>query len=327
MCLEPPRAYPELGSSASIRSRAEDFRVDEELGFEPAGFGEHLYLQVRKRQANTRWVAQQLASHYAVRHEDVGYAGLKDRHAVTTQWFSVRDPGHARHERIALADVEVLRVERHARKLRPGAHRSNRFHLTLRDATFDDRVEARLVSIARHGVPNYFGPQRFGRNGQTLIQAVTWLAGGRSRGSYSKEYGRSFKRGLYLSAARAWLFNRVLAMRVRNDSWRMPLDGDVLEGSAPTGPLWGRGRSSARGKAAQLEESALADIDDVRHALEHVGLMQQRRSLVLIPENLRYARECDDVFSLRFELPPGGYATVVLRELMGIRDRRSEKES
>lgn len=322
--LDPPRAYPDLDWSASIRSRVEDFCVDEELGFEPAGVGEHLYLHVRKRQANTRWVAERLARHYGVRNSDVGYAGLKDRHAVTTQWFSVRDPsGDACTERIGLEDVELLRAARHVRKLRAGMHRSNRFQLTLRDVPLHDQgdaLEARLKLIARQGVPNYFGTQRFGREGQTLVQAVAWLAHRRSR-------VRSFERGLYLSAARSWLFNRVLAIRVLNDNWRAAVDGEVLEGSDPTGPLWGRGRSTAKCQAAELERAALASTDDVREALEHVGLMQERRSLVLVPANLGYERKGDSAFTLGFELPPGGYATVVLRELMRVRDQRGDGPS
>lgn len=316
--LDPPRAYRELAASASIRTRPEDFRVDEELGFEPAGTGEHLYLQVRKRRANTRWVAARLADHFSVKRMDVGYAGLKDRHALTTQWFSVRDPSRsATAATVAIPDVEVLREQRHVSKLRPGAHFGNSFELTLRDVTFEAQLRARLKTVASTGVPNYFGPQRFGRDGRTLERGMSWLSGGRPR------IGR-FERGLYLSAARAWLFNRVLAMRVGNRHWLTPLAGDVLEDGAPTGPLWGRGRSPARCRAAALEEAALMDASEIRDGLEHAGLVQERRPLALVPRNLRYERLDDTVFALRFELPPGSFATALLHELGRVYEPRRQ---
>ena len=320
-CLEPPNAYPRTAASVSIRACPEDFRVEEELGFEPQGSGEHLYLHVRKREANTRWVAEQLARHYGVTQSDVGYAGLKDRHAVTTQWFSVRDPsGGAGSESIAITDVDVLRASRHSRKLRPGSHAGNRFDLILRDIDVNEALEARLALIGKHGVPNYFGPQRFGHDGQNLRRALDWLSGGRSR-------VRAFERGLYLSAARAWLFNRVVEWRVQNASWRMPMDGDVLDNSLPTAPLWGRGRSATRGEAAQLECASLVGTEAWRDALEHAGLAQERRAMVLVPTEYSYEKLKGDGLSLRFALGVGAYATVVLREIAGLRDlaRRTER--
>ena len=319
MCLEPPHAYPKPAVSASIRGRPEDFRVEESLGFEPTGSGEHLYLQVRKRGANTRWVAEQLACHFGVAQADVGYAGLKDRHALTTQWFSVRDPsGGASAGSIAITDVEVLRWSRHPRKLRPGSHAGNRFDLILRDIDVNDALEARLALIGEHGVPNYFGPQRFGHDGQTLLQALAWLSGGRSQ-------VRPFQRGLYLSATRAWLFNQVLALRVRNASWRRPMDGDVLENSLPTAPLWGRGRSATRGEAAQVECASLVGTEAWRNALEHVGLAQERRPMVLVPTHFSYESAEGEGLSLGFALGVGAYATVVLREIAGLHNLATEQ--
>ena len=319
-CLEPPHAHPKPPVSASIRARPEDFRVEEFLGFEPTGTGEHLYLEVRKREANTRWVAEQLARHYHVAQSDVGYAGLKDRHAVTTQWFSVRDPtGGADAGSVAIADIEVLRSSRHPRKLRPGSHAGNRFDLILRDITLDDALEARLALIETQGVPNYFGPQRFGHDAETLRRALAWLSRRRSR-------VRPFERGLYLSAARGWLFNRVLGLRVLQGSWRKPLDGDVVENCLPTAPLWGRGRSATQGEAAQVESAALVGTEAWRDALEHVGLTQKRRPMVLVPSEYSYERANGDGLWLRFALPVGAYATVVLREIAGVRNRARRKE-
>jgi tRNA pseudouridine13 synthase len=313
-CLEPPRAYHGQSRRASIRARPEDFRVQEILGFEPSGIGEHLYLELRKRNANTHWVAEQIARNFGLRTEDVGYAGLKDRHAVSTQWFSVRDPvAELEPGSMAIAGVEVLRWGRHPRKLRPGSHAGNRFRLVMRALAMDDELGARLELIGRLGVPNYFGPQRFGHDGQTLRQAIEWLEQGRPRLP-------RFKHGLYLSAARALLFNRVLTARVRHETWRTPLVGDVLAQALPTGPLWGRGRSATSGEALVVERDALAGTETVCEALEHVGLRQERRAMVLRPKDLSHEAAGDGAVSVSFALPPGAYATVVLREIADLED-------
>ncbi|NIP71538.1 MAG: tRNA pseudouridine(13) synthase TruD [Gammaproteobacteria bacterium] len=330
------RAYGAPPARGRIRVHPEDFCVDEVLGFAPAGHGEHVLLRVRKRGANTEWVARRLAERAGVRTMDVGYAGRKDRAAVATQWFSVHLPG-ARSPDWAVPpidSVQVLEVRRHDRKLRRGVLRGNRFEIRVRGLDADrSGLEARLQQAAARGVPNYFGEQRFGHDGQNLDGARRMLVEG------VRPRARSL-RGLYLSAARSLLFNRVLALRVDRDLWDRAIGGDVLmldgtrsifgiaqvdaeirrrvEGMDvhPTGPLWGRGPSPVRGEALRLEQAALEDRGDWRRGLERAGPKQERRSLRLKISELDWEWAGRDGLRLRFYLPRGGYATSVLRELV-----------
>jgi tRNA pseudouridine13 synthase len=309
-----PRAGPVPDVRGRYRSAAEDFVVDEELGFAPSGDGEHLYLRIEKRGENTRWVAAQLARCYGVAPVDVGYAGQKDRHAVTRQWFSVRVPRRDAAGEPVLngANVTVLAHEWHHRKLRPGDHAANRFMVRLDGLDGDvTALVERLVLLGRAGqwtVPNYFGPQRFGHGGGNTARARAWLV---ERGRPPR--GRD-DRALLLSTARAMLFNHVLAARVRDGSWQTPVDGDALAGELPTGPLWGRGRTPVTGRAAALEVVALADHVAWLDPLEHCGLSQDRRPLALTVAEFEVERT-DGAVALRFVLPAGGFATSVLREL------------
>lgn len=295
-----------------FRVEPEDFQVDESLGFEPDGQGEHWLVQIRKRGDNTAWVAGQLARCAGVGVKDVGYGGLKDRHAVTTQWFSIYQP-HEEEPRWAELEAQgivPLRWSRHGRKLRRGQHQSNQFVIRLRDITplepdALERLDERLQQIASSGVPNYFGAQRFGREGGNLIRARDWLVHGRS-------IRQRQQRSMALSAARSWLFNRVLEARVQEGQWLDVLPGEPL--AKPTGPLWGRGRPQVQGEALAFESEVLAPWNDWLPALEHVGLNQERRALCLRPEALTWRREADDLV-LAFGLPPGTFATSVLAEL------------
>jgi len=337
-------AYGQPRTRAVVKSRPEDFRVDEELKFSPDESGGHALLRVEKRNANTEWVARLLARHAGVRRVDVGYAGLKDRAAVTTQWFSIDLKGKPEPDwaEIGREDIVVLEESRHGRKLRRGALRGNRFTLRLREVSGDRaHLEQRLARIARTGVPNYFGEQRFGRD--NLNQAAAMFADPGRR-------VRRFERGLYLSAARGWLFNQVLSRRVAEGTWERAVSGDamVLDGSHsffvidepdadidarvtkgdihPSGPLWGRGELPTRDKARQLEECSLAPHQEWCRGLERAGLEQQRRPLRVIPARLQWSWgeerdiykkvETTDCLELSFALPAGAYATSLLRELV-----------
>lgn len=307
-----PRAWPLLGS-AIIRSEPEDFLVEELLDVDFTGSGEHLYLLLRKRNLNTFWVARQLAEQYQVPPMAVGYAGLKDRRAVTTQWFSVATAAPARPAvaQLALNDgerLELVTQARHIRKLRRGDHQGNRFTLRLRQLTAPrQEVEERLAAIAKRGVPNYFGEQRFGHDGGNLQTFVDRLQNGRLPRHLPK-------RDLVLSAARSWVFNQVLSARVCNDSWHD--HDDPLSG---TGPLWGRGRSPLPAEDAAREREWLAPFEDWLYALEHAGLSQERRPLCLRPRNFSWRWLEGDDLQLHFSLPPGTFATAVLRELVDYR--------
>lgn len=299
--LDFPRAHGGPAGSVLFRAVSADFQVDEELGFTLEGHGEHLYMHIRKTDQNTRWVAALLAEAYGVDPAVVGYSGLKDRRAVTTQWFSVALPEKGGEtQRPELQGCEILAAGRHPRKLRPGSHEANRFRIRLRSFEGDRQVlTQRLDAIGRLGVPNYFGEQRFGIDGNNLLEVERILA---MRSPRFK--GR--RGGLYLSAARSWLFNQVLAARVLEGSWQEP---------GADGPLWGRGRSVAAGAVAEQESVLLAPWRAWCDALEHSGLRQERRPLQLIPQDFDWKLLEEGDLVLSFTLPPGTYATAILREL------------
>ncbi len=331
-----PRAWGGPLGSAVLRSRPEDFQVDEDLGFSPDGEGQHLLLRIRKRDANTQWVARRLARLAGVPLKAIGFAGLKDRHAVTTQWFSIDLAGKPEPdwEVLETEGIRVLEVARHGRKLRRGALRGNRFTLLLRELQGErEAIGQRLHLLAEKGVPNYFGEQRFGRNDTNLRQAAALFKG-------ELRVRDRHRRGLYLSAARSLLFNRVLAWRVSKGCWRRALPGEVvlLSGSRsfftvealdeaierrlaegdllPSGPLWGRGTSPARGEALALERAALQGCETLCKGLESAGMRQERRALCSRPEGLSWEWIGSDRLRLDFRLPAGEYATTLLRELV-----------
>ena len=337
------RAHGAPVLSARIRSVAEDFYVEELPSFEASGSGEHLLLSIEKRGMNTAFAAKTIAAWAGVDESAIGHAGLKDRHAVTRQRFTVWLPKKVAPDLAALQsdDLRVLDHAWHARKLPRGALAGNRFVLVLRDVAGDAGViESRLQAIARDGVPNHFGEQRFGRGGGNVAQAVAMFAGRRVKRE---------ERAMLLSAARSELFNRVLDARVRAASWNAALEGEVwmLDGSRsvfgpepftealqarldafdihPTGPLWGEGELRSADAARALELAALEGdtATRLRSGLERAGLKQERRALRLRPAGLDWNWHGDGALKLRFALPPGSYATTVLRELGDVVDAAS----
>ncbi len=308
-----PRAYGEPCIKGDVRSTPDDFIVVENLGFEPEGDGEHLYVSLQKTSVNTDWVVERLASFAGVKRNDVGFCGLKDRHAVTTQWFSIYQPRPVDLDWAAfvaqIPAVELNTVARGRRKLRRGQHLSNRFSITLRALSGVDepRLQALLQRIAAEGVPNYFGEQRFGRDGGNLNRAEEWFVRG-------KPVRQRQEKSMIMSAARSYLFNRILALRVSLNNWFAVLPGDVVEQGIPALPMWGRGRSATGSLAREIEDEALEGLQAWQFGLEHCGLQQERRATTARPENLAWSLE-EDQLRLGFELPPGQYATSVLREV------------
>ena len=340
MSEELPRAFGASVLSATMRNAPEDFFVEELPGFAPSGEGEHLLLTVEKRGMNTQFAAKRIAAWAGIAEMGVGYAGLKDRHAVTRQRFSVHLPRKTAPDLAALAsdDLTVIESTWHSRKLPRGALAGNRFELVLRDVVGDaGAIEARLRDIALHGLPNWFGEQRFGRDGGNVAAALAMFAGRRVRRE---------QRSILLSAARSALFNRVLAARIADGSWNRRLEGEVwtLAGSRsvfgpepwsdalaqrladfdihPSGPLWGQGEPRVQAAARLCEERALQEDDAaaMRAGLEREGLKQERRALRLRPDGLAWQWLSTDVLRLAFALPPGSYATAVLHELGSTRD-------
>jgi len=331
------RAHGAPVLSARFRSSPEDFRVDELPGFAPSGEGEHLLLTVEKRGMNTAFAAKRIAAWAGIPEMGVGYAGLKDRHAVTTQRFSVHLPKRVAPGLDALQseDLRVLASSWHNRKLPRGALAGNRFELVLRELSGERAaIEARLAAIAAQGVPNSFGEQRFGRAGDNVDAARRMFAGRRVKRE---------ERSMLLSAARSEIFNAVLAARIADGSWAGGADGEVwmLDGTHsvfgpepasaelalrataqdihPTGPMWGRGELRSAGRVRGLEEAAAAPFAELRAGLEEAGLKQERRALRMRVQNLAHDWLGDDALRLRFELEPGSYATEVLAELGEVR--------
>ncbi len=335
LVLNPPRAYGAPLGNAVVRAQPEDFIVREWLGYEPDGEGDHLLLRVRKRGANTMWVAKQLARIGKLHPKDVGFAGLKDRDAVAEQWFSVP-------RRSSIGDgwkglggdgFEVIDCVAHRRKLKRGALRGNEFVLRLREFQGEStQLESRLTLIQRHGVPNYFGPQRFGREGHNLSVAEAWFANG-------VEPADRFERGFAISAARSAIFNAVLAQRVVAGTWNRLLPGELanLDGSNshfavtevddvlarrceqldihPTGPLWA-GSSTSAGAIADIEGQVARCFEEFARGLETVGLEAERRALRMRVADLTWSIAESEV-TLQFRLGRGCFATAVLHELIG----------
>ena len=322
-----------------LRVAPEDFQVRELINYPRDGTGEHAWLWVRKCGANTDWVAKRLAERAGVAPGAVSYAGLKDRHAVTEQWFSVHLPGKADPDWSAIhPDFTVLEVVRHSRKLRRGALSSNLFRITIRDLAGDPAALAtRWQLITTAGVPHYFGEQRFGHDAGNLLRAEAMLGG-------TEPVRDRHQRGLYLSAARSALFNAVLSRRITEGTWNQLIPGDVLmlAGSHsifpagdgddvlrqrvadfdlhPTGPLWGAGELLSSGTARALEEAVAAEWPIFRDGLPAAGLRQERRALRLLVTAGRLELSEPGVAVVEFQLPAGAYATTVLRELVQTTD-------
>lgn len=323
---------------ASFRLFPEDFSVDEQLGFMPEGQGEHLWLRIEKRNLTTLDVVKQMARLCQVSPKVIGYSGMKDRVAVTRQWLSIQLPGRQApddlSDQLAGVGIRVLEQARHPRKLKRGVHRTNRFTLRLQGETVrQDAFLTRWASICQAGVPNYFGPQRFGAGGRNLQRAEALLARGWRK--------REDRQGMLLSCARSFLFNELLGQRVASGTWQTLLEGDtvMLEGTHslfrieqptpdlvdravqqdihPAGLLWGAD-FMADDSAAQRLEAALADRHPVLTAgLAQSGVTSSRRALRVCLETpeLRFGQRADDV-EVSFSLPRGAFATAVLAELI-----------
>jgi tRNA pseudouridine13 synthase len=308
-----PNAYPASGASATLKRLNEDFIVTELPLQRPCGEGEHVWLDVEKNGANTAFVARQLAEAARVQEGNVGYAGLKDRHAITRQWFSIHLPKGETPDLTQLrhAEFKVLSQSRHVRKLRPGDLQGNRFRIVLRDVTGDrDAIEANLDAVASCGAPNYFGAQRFGHGGGNVERGRAMLA----REIRVRDLR---KKGIYLSAVRSFVFNEVLALRIQNGLWGRTLPGDVLdEAGRPTGPLWGRGRVITTDRAQALENEVAGRHATLCGGMEYAGLDQERRPLVASPADMSWEWPQADRLVLTFSLPAGSYATSVLNEIL-----------
>ncbi|OUS39508.1 hypothetical protein A9R00_09510 [Oleispira antarctica] len=345
-----PKAYPETNAQGILKLNPEDFQVDEIPLMIPAGEGEHIYLHIKKREVNTHWVGRLLAEKFGVKENDVSYAGQKDRYAVTTQWFSIYAP------KIDMAldarpfpdeDIEILTQTRHSKKLRRGDLVGNRFNITLRNVQANEdalkqkktsieelksAIEENLQAIKKNGVPNYFGLQRFGRGGGNMDQALAMLTGQR------REKNRQ-KKSMYLSAARSYIFNQVLAARIEKGLWGKSLAGDIDVTGAETqaaekatAPMWGRGRLTSQTETLELEKTISEPHQDLCDGMEHAGLNQERRDIVSNSENMQWQwleqnstdesaiDEGELTLNISFALASGHYATSLLQEFMQVEE-------
>ena len=325
--------YGEPKSEGRFKVNCEDFNVVEDLGFELSGEGEHVCLWIQKIGENTQYLARQLAKFADIPARNVSYAGLKDRQGDTKQWFSLHIPGKITPDfsLFELEGVTILKTIRHHKKIKTGALEGNFFSIVLREISDKPAVESALEKVQK-GVPNYFGEQRFGHNGHNVASALTMFEG--------RKIKDRFKRGMYLSAARSYLFNHVISQRIKVDQFFTPLDGDcvqfvgnrsffpLLELSALnlqrlaereiclTAPLWGAGALTSELDAKEYEQETLAPFSGLQKGLEKNKLKQERRPLMLLPEKFSSEWLDDTSVRLDFYLPSGCYATSVLRELI-----------
>ncbi|MDG2091292.1 MAG: tRNA pseudouridine(13) synthase TruD [Gammaproteobacteria bacterium] len=325
--------------AASYKVFPEDFQVKEILNFEPDGEGDHLFLYVEKKGLTTQEVQKRLMQYFKLPDRDVSFSGMKDKHALTQQWFSVKQGNNELRDAKELnsEQLHVQRTIKNKRKLRRGSHHSNQFSIRLRDLSERPKeLIDSLQNLSLEGVPNYFGEQRFGRNGGNVDYARKLFNG-------SLKIKERYKRNLYISAARAHLFNLVLSQRVEEKTWSTYTSGDVmsLDGSSasfkpenwdkfladrldkkdihPSGPMWGAGKLKTEDLSEALEEKIVSTENELKLGLEKIGLEQERRALRSMPENLSYKVEDDKTIVLEFSLAKGAYATSFLRELVKLR--------
>lgn len=326
-------------ASGRIRVQPQDFQVTEINAIDFSGSGEHLWLYIEKTGSNTDWVAKQLADCCQVPAKQVGYAGLKDRHAVTRQWFSVQLPqvDNIEELRSKLPDeVCILKAHRHNKKLKTGGLKGNQFKIIVRNVDGDrQQVESNIKQIKKWGVPNYFGEQRFGYQLGNVSKAEDWFFG------KFKPKSRHLK-SLLLSTARSWIFNHIVAERVSEGYWLKPMMGDIyqLDGSHSwfaddreqfkideivqrlaeqdihiTAALWGDNKVQSHADTAIMEQRVAEQFPMLLAGMNKHRLKQERRNIRMRVNDLEASWDSDKLV-LDFCLSAGSYATAVLRELL-----------
>jgi tRNA pseudouridine13 synthase len=333
--MSPPLLTAELpGVGGRIRARDEDFEVEEVPSYEPCGSGDHLYLWIEKRGIAPEFFARTIAQRLGTHPGNVGTAGLKDRHAITRQWVSVPKECEPNVGKLDGDGIRVLKTGRHTNKLKPGHLRGNRFRLLVRDANREVDVDAILDRIRVQGMPNFYGPQRFGRDGGTVELGLQCLAG------KAPKRVRPFLFRFALSAVQSLLFNDYLARRMRDGLFRAVLEGDVMakwplggmfvakdaaaeqarfdaRETVTAGPMFGKKTFPAEGVAAGREAAVLRDNGLSVASFGGFGklVMGTRRHNLVYLDDLAATWEPDGL-RLSFTLPAGSYATVLLAEVM-----------
>jgi tRNA pseudouridine13 synthase len=321
--------------SGRLKESPEDFVVEELPAYAPSGSGEHLYLWIEKRELNTPDAARALARALGADVEQAGWAGLKDRRAITRQWLSFHCPATPRPEELALENVRVLEVSRHVNKLRSGHLRGNRFSLRLADVPpgHEQHAERCLSLLHERGLPNFYGAQRFGHGGRNLSSAYDFVVGG------GRPPQKPFLRKLFMSALQSGLFNAWLSARIEQGLFDRVLEGEVLRKEdsgglflssdpaldqerfarweiSPTGPMFGSRMKAPAAAALALEDSILERFGVTPAQLARAAKYGEgtRRVARVRPDGARVVRTGSDL-ELTFSLPKGSYATVLVEEL------------
>lgn len=343
------------GIGGKIKQAPEDFEVEEIPAYPPSGSGEFLYLWIEKRDMGAEYFVRQVAKRLGIGNGEVGTAGLKDRRAVTRQMVSV--PGHVADRVDALNGdgIRVLEVHRHSNKLRPGHSHGNRFRILIRDVVPEagQRLAPIVEHLRRDGLANFYGPQRFGRDGETLRMGMALLGAQSFSGEPKASVPRPrspFLKKLALSAAQSAVFNHYLAQRLRDGLLRTVISGDVMakwpfggmfvaedlateqarldaREIVPAGPIFGKKTFAAKGTAAERESAALVETGLSPASFAGFGklVMGTRRHNLIYIDDLSAVRVADGV-ELKFTLPAGSYATVLLREFTKIDEKGSDNE-
>ena len=323
-------------ASGILKFSEDDFTVSEDLGYTLDGEGEHLFIRVKKRGYNTQFIAEQLAHFAKISAKSVSYAGLKDKHAVTEQWFCLHVPGKSDIDfsSFQLDGCQILQIERHRRKLRIGNLQGNHFKLILRQIDNQADVESRLQHIVEAGAINYFGSQRFGLNGNNLIQAERW-----AKGEITVRERK--KRSFYLSSVRSFLFNIIASKRISMQLEQKVLLGDALQLAGRgswfvakddelmqlqmrvdnhelmiTAPLPGGNALGSQNDALQFEQEQLYEYDQFINLLNQERLESSRRAILVKPQEFSWQWQDKQTLSLQFALPAGSFATSIVRELI-----------
>jgi tRNA pseudouridine13 synthase len=333
-----PYLTPTLpGVGGRIKVACEDFEVEEIPAYEPSGEGDHLYLWVEKKDMGAEYFQRQIARRLQIPSGEVGSAGLKDRRAVTRQWISVPASCEANLNQLDGEGIQVLKVSRHNNKLKAGHLKGNRFRIVIREVNLGIDTEPILYTIRTQGLPNFYGPQRFGRGGETANMGMAMLKGERV------SQRNPFLRKLALSATQSLLFNDYLAQRLTDGLLRTVLPGDVMAKwpaggmftaeDVPTeqarfdaretvsaGPMFGRKTFPSKGEANEREAKILEAAGLTRQSFDGFGklLMGTRRHNLIYVDDLAAEHTPDNQLVLTFTLPSGSYATVLLREIMKV---------
>ena len=331
--------YGESNAKGRIKQFPEDFRVDESLGFEPTGEGEHLWLNLRKTGQTTQELIEQLARDFNIKARDIGYSGLKDKQAVTSQWVSLHLAGQM-HSVTMPEDTsyEILSQAWHLKKLKSGTHKSNSFDVLIRDVEgFDNNTEQKIESLKQYGMANYFGQQRFGMRDDNVSQALQIFANARKTRKLSRN-----RKGIYLSSLRSALFNQILNARIVKKIWQEPVEGDVfmLSGShsmfqerlsneileryagfdlSSTASLFGQGEARLNAKAAEIELEIIEQNIEIANCLLAQKINRQMRSVRIQVKQLEVDYQANEnTLRVRAELPRGSYFTTLLCHFLNL---------